>query len=379
MLTKQSLGKNLKAMGKKAAYFITSDDDFIAANRAREIFEELSKDALDEMSKEVIDGASQKVEDAARACAQTLQAAATLPLFGGAKYVWLRNANFFGDAKILKNEEVATTLAKLVEYLKKLSPENAVVVINASPVDRRSKIFKEFSAFAESEDFQAKDPISACSELIRNESAALGIRFEPGAAETLASIVACNPRMCVQEVKKLAAYVNFKGTITQKDVAEMVPIFGESDFFDITNAFYSGNLESALAVLKRYFFANKKASARPIITAIQKQNSILIQLRALMDSGEISKRAEPQPRGALEAAGAKYAEVFAGCDEKTPYNVFSQNPWYAGSKLAPIAARIPLKKLLDSQMRIAAAFEALLSPDTNDEAVMRDFFVRVMS
>lgn len=30
-------------------------------------------------------------------------------------------------------------------------------------------------------------------------------------------------------------------------------------------------------------------------------------------------------------------------------------------------------------MRIAAAFEALLSPDTNDEAVMRDFFVRVMS
>ena len=365
MLTKQSLGKNLKAMGKKAAYFITSDDDFIAANRAREIFEELSKDALDEMSKEVIDGASQKAEDAARACAQTLQAAATLPLFG--------------DAKILKNEEVATTLAKLVEYLKKLSPENAVVVINASPVDRRSKIFKEFSAFAESEDFQAKDPISACSELIRNESSALGIRFEPGAAETLASIVACNPRMCVQEVKKLAAYVNFKGTITQKDVAEMVPIFGESDFFDITNAFYSGNLESALAVLKRYFFANKKASARPIITAIQKQNSILIQLRALMDSGEISKRAEPQPRGALEAAGAKYAEVFAGCDEKTPYNVFSQNPWYAGSKLAPIAARIPLKKLLDSQMRIAAAFEALLSPDTNDEAVMRDFFVRVMS
>ena len=83
-------------MGKKAAYFITSDDDFIAANRAREIFEELSKDALDEMSKEVIDGASQKAEDAARACAQTLQAAATLPLFGGAKYVWLRNANFFG-------------------------------------------------------------------------------------------------------------------------------------------------------------------------------------------------------------------------------------------------------------------------------------------
>ena len=67
MLTKPAAGKNLKAMESKAAYFITSDDDFIAANRAREIFEELSKDALDEMSKEVIDGASQKAEDAEEA------------------------------------------------------------------------------------------------------------------------------------------------------------------------------------------------------------------------------------------------------------------------------------------------------------------------
>ena len=146
MLTKLAAGKNLKAMESKAAYFITSDDDFIAANRAREIFEELSKDALDEMSKEVIDGASQKAEDAEEAVLQTLQAAATPPLFGGRKFVWLRNANFFGDSKILKNAGVAAALGKLAEYLKTLSADSAAVVISASPVDRRSKIFKEFAA-----------------------------------------------------------------------------------------------------------------------------------------------------------------------------------------------------------------------------------------
>lgn len=379
MLTKPAAGKNLKAMESKAAYFITSDDDFIAANRAREIFEELSKDALDEMSKEVIDGASQKAEDAEEAVLQTLQAAATPPLFGGRKFVWLRNANFFGDSKILKNAGVAAALGKLAEYLKTLSADSAAVVISASPVDRRSKIFKEFAALGGAEDYQSKDPVSACVGVIEAEIKNLGVRFDPGAAETLASIVAGNPRMCAQEARKLAAYANFSGTISQRDVADMVPIFGESDFFDITNAFYSGDIDAALAVLKRYFFANKKASARPIISAIQKQNSILIQLRALMDSGEISKTQGQQPKGAIEAAGAKYAEIFKNCEEKTPYNVFSQNAWYAGAKLAPIAAGTTLKKLMDCQMQIARAFEELLSPDATDETVMRNFFVRAMA
>lgn len=379
MLTKPADAKSLKAMESKAAYFITSDDDFIAANRAGEIFGEISKDAADEMSKEVVDGASQKAEDAAEAVLQTLQAAATPPLFGGKKFVWLRNANFFGDSKILKNDGVAAALGKLSEYLKALSADTAAVVISASPVDRRSKIFKEFAALDGAEDYQSKDPVSACVGVIESEARSLGVRFEPGAAETLAAIVAGSPRMCAQETRKLAAYANFSGTISQRDVADMVPIFGESDFFEITNAFYSGDLDAALSVLKRYFFANKKASARPIISAIQRQNSILIQLRALMDSGEIPKTAGQQPRGAIESAGAKYAETFRGCEEKTPYNVFSQNAWYAGAKLAPIAAGMSLKKLMDCQMQIAKAFEELLSPNATDETVMRDFFVRAMA
>ena len=45
-------------MSSKAVYFITADDDFIAANRAREVFEELSADVFDDMSKEIVDGAA---------------------------------------------------------------------------------------------------------------------------------------------------------------------------------------------------------------------------------------------------------------------------------------------------------------------------------
>lgn len=72
-------------MQNKAVYFITSDDDFIASNRAKKLFEEHSADVADEMSKEIIDASASKAEEAVKACNDTISAAATLSLFGGKK------------------------------------------------------------------------------------------------------------------------------------------------------------------------------------------------------------------------------------------------------------------------------------------------------
>ncbi len=377
MLTSQPQKRTLTIdMSNKAVYLITADDDFIAANRAREIFEELSANALDDMSKEIINGTAGKVEESLEACRRVKEACATLPLFGGLKTVWFRGVNFINDTRQGKSEDLKNALEDLAEFLKSLDPEKVALVINASPVDRRKKVLKDIAKFAEYEDFQSKDPTSACVDILEREAKKLGVRFGEDALETLAATVAGNPRMAIQELNKLAAYINFNGEITAKDVSDMVPIFGEGDFFDISNAFYSGNLESALAALRRHFFANKNASARPIIATLQKQNSILIQLRALMEAGVLRKTQSPQPRGAIDAAAEQYLEYFGGSKEKSNYNIFSQNAWYAGSKLAPIAARIPLKRLLDMQMNIIWAFEELLARPNSDESVMRDLFVR---
>ena len=370
--------KLFKGMSEKAAYFITADDEFIAANRAREIFEELSRDVTDDMSKEVIDAAANKTEDAVDACRRTREACATLSLFGGKKVVWMRGVNFINDSRQGASETVRTALDNLAEFLAKLDANSAAIVISASPVDRRKKFFKDAAKFAECEDFQEKDPTAACVALLSREAEKLKIRLDPDAAETLAAIVAGNPRMAVQELEKLAAYVNFERPVTAKDVTEMVPIFGEGDFFDISNAFYSGNLDSALGALRRYFFANKNASARPIITILQKQNSLLIQLRSLMDSGVLRASPAPQPRGAIESAASRFAEFFGDLSIKSNYNLFSQNAWYAGTKLAPIASKFTLRKLIDCQMHLAKAFEELIVRPNSDESIMRDLFVRAI-
>ena len=144
------------------------------------------------------------------------------------------------------------------------------------------------------------------------------------------------------------------------------------------NAFFAGNLNAGLGALRRYFFANKNASARPILTALQKQNSLLIQLRAMMETGDIPKSASPVSQDAMVAASRRYSEYFES--SKSSYNVFSQNQWYACNKLAPIAGKISLKKLTDFQLEFARAFLRLIEQGSNsDESVMRDLFARCLT
>ena len=51
--------------------------------------------------------------------------------------------------------------------------------------------------------------------------------------------------MALQELEKLSVYLNGEGQIELADVVDMVPIFGEGSFFDITDSFFSGTGISA--------------------------------------------------------------------------------------------------------------------------------------
>lgn len=363
-----------------STYFISSDDDYLCANAAREIFEKLCADVNDDMSKEIIDCSASNSGEIVDACRRAMEGAATMSLFGGKKVVWMRGVNFFADSRAAKSEDGKKAISGLLDFLEKLDENVASVVISASPVDRRGALFKRLKAFAQSTDFKIDDSSQAAAELLQIKAKELNVGFAPGAAETLVSIVAGNPRMAVEELEKLAAYVGFGGkNISQKDVVEMVPVFGEGDFFEIAEAFYSGNLDTALRSLRRYFFTNKNASARPIISVLQKQNALLIQIRALMEDGVFRKSPTGIRKAEIEAAAEKYAEIFSDYSNKSAYCIFSQNAWYAGAKLAPLAANISLKKLMLFQTLTARCFEELISRPGDEESVVRDLFVRCLS
>jgi len=358
----------------KGAYFICADDEFIASNAARELFEDLSKDISDDMGKELIEGTALTVDEACEACRKVTESILTPSMFCPQKVIWLKGANFLSDSRSGKSERTAEAVEKLASIIKTMDAESTSVIIEASPIDRRKRHVKKLFEICEVIDLKSSDPSEACRSLLQTESKKHKVSFGKNALETLVGIVAASPRMVLSEYQKLCAYLNFEGTITEKMVLELVPIFGEGDFFDLSNSFYGGDLQVSLNALRRYFFTNKNASARPIIASLQKQNSLLIQIRALLDDRAVSMNYRGLDN--FEEAKLKYEDAFIDFSEKSAYNVFSQNSWYVGNKLAPIAAKIPLKKLIDNQMNFVEAFSELINRPNGDEAIMRELFIK---
>lgn len=354
--------------------FICGQDDFLVGRMGRERFDALAGDDTDEFSREIINGFAANIDEVGSAVGRFSEAVQTLPMFGGRRVVWLKDVNFLSDSVTGRSETTLNRVEELQRVLQSVKPEETAVLITAAPVDRR----RSFAKWCEKNaDFALADGGGDADSLvpvIQAEARASGVTFGPGAIELLQAKIGANARLLVEEVHKLAAHAD--GTqIEEADVAELTPNAAQGDFFETADAFFSGDLQWTLAALKRHFFAG--GDARPVLAALQNRNRILIQVRALADSGE----AKVGPRGvdglprAAQAHGAKFGEA-AGV--KSSHNLFTQNPWYVG-KLAGSAPLRPLRRLIDNQREFITAFEAIISRPDEQEAVLRDMAVRCLA
>jgi len=183
-----------------------------------------------------------------------------------------------------------------------------------------------------------------------------------------------NTRLLVEEVRKLATYAGEGAAIEEAHVEELTPNVAEGDFFETAEAFFSGDLQWTLGALHRHFYAG--GDARPILSALQNRNRILIQVRALIDSGDA--RLGQRGLDGLQRATGTYGPRFgAALGEKSSFNVFSQNAWYVG-KLAQGGKLPPLRRLIDNQREFVAAFEGLIGRSGEEEDVLREMIVRCL-
>jgi DNA polymerase-3 subunit delta len=355
--------------------FLCGADDFLVGRLARERFDALAADVPDEFAREVVNGFAGNVGEAAGAVNRFREAVQTVAMFGGRRLVWLKDVNFLADSVTGRAEGTLRAVEDLQQVLAAVNPAETLVLVSASPVDRR----RSFPKWCEKQaDFtlvggDGEAGGDALAAVARAEAQGLGTRFEPGAVELLLAKVGANTRLLVEEVNKLAAYAGEGEAITEEHVAELTPNAAEGDFFESAEAFFSGDLRWTLAALGRHFFAG--GDARPVISALQNRNRILLQVRALLDAGEV--RLGPRGLDGMPRAAAAFGRHFTGAAEKSSFNLFSQNPWYVG-KLAG-GARLPsLRRLIDNQREFLHAFAEIIRRPDEQEAVLRDLAVRCL-
>ena len=362
--------------GAKNFMFICGADDFLVGRLGKERFEALASEVTDEFSREIVNGFAANVGEVENAVNRFRDSVQTVSMFGGKRVVWLKDVNFLADTVTGRAESTLKLIEDLQEILAATNPEETAILITAAPVDRR----RSFPKWCEKNaDFtlvggDADSASEALAGVALAEAKSLGASFAPGAVELMLAKVGANTRLIVEETRKLATFAGEGAQIEEAHVAELTPNVAEGDFFEAAEAFFSGDLKWTLSALHRHFFTG--GDARPVISALQNRNRILLQVRALVDAGDA--RMGPRGLDGLQRAAGAYAGRFTGATEKSSYNVFSQNPWYVG-KLAGGAKLPPLRRLIDNQQEFIAAFEEIVRRPNEQEEVLREVAVRCLA
>jgi DNA polymerase III subunit delta len=353
---------------------VCGQDDYLVDRLGREKFEALAAGVADEFGREVISGYAANVGEVETAVNRLREAVQTLGMFGR-RAVWLKDVNFLADSVTGRAESTLRLVEDLQKILEGVRAADVAVLVTAAPVDRRRSFPKWCEKHA---DFTLAGGDAEGGEglggLALAEAKAVGASFGPGALELLLARVGANARLLVEEVRKLASYAGSE-PIGEADVAALTANVAAGDFFEAADAFFSGDLPWTLAALRRHFFAG--GDARPILAALQNRNRILLQLRALLDAGEV--RLGPRGVEGLPRAAAAHGDKFGPArGEKSSYNLFAQNPWYLG-KLAGGGPLPALRRLIDNQQELVAAFAEIIARPQEQEEVLRGLAVRCLA
>ncbi|MGC9450897.1 MAG: DNA polymerase III subunit delta [Oceanipulchritudo sp.] len=354
--------------------FIAGADDFLVQRKAREEWEGMAATVSDPHALEIIDGQTGNIEEVGKAVTQFASAVQTVSLFAPEKAVWFRNITFLADSVTGRAQGTLDEIERMQEVLGNYDQGSVRVLLSAAPVDRRKKAYKWFQSNGDSLFIETGKDDQGVKDMIVEEAKISGAHFTGNAAQILIELVAGNPRMALEETRKLTTYLGPDGgSIPPEMVSELVPSVGESDFFEAAEAFYSLDLEWTLEAIHRHFFAGH--DARPLISSLQNRNRLLVQLKAMQAGGLIRERVS---KAALAEAAERYGSWFEASPAKSSFCVFTQNPWYL-SRLAESLKKLSLKHLLEFQSAFRDAFLEIIDRPNEQEAVLRATAIRCLS
>jgi DNA polymerase III subunit delta len=363
-------------MSSDSFHVVLGDDDYLVRQRAKEIFDSHCEAFPDDLSREIIDGRADRVEDVEKILNEARSASQTLSLFGGGKLVWINEANFLNQSKTGAALGSKDALEKAKPFLKNLGESK--LILSACPVHRSHVFIKWLKSNSTLEDVAKQEKEDASFRRLAEATATeCGVTFASGSVEFLAGKIGGHSRLGVEETRKMASYLGKEGgSITEELITELVPDFGEGDFFEASEAFFSNDLKWALDAIERHFFHAK--DARPLLATLQNRNRLLIQLRVLADGGELDPN-QRLSKEKLEQLGRKHSHHFSDSGDKSTLNLFTQNPWFLG-RLIPIVKRFKTRALIDLQAALLESFEQLLiQPREQQVSIFKDLAIRTLS
>jgi DNA polymerase-3 subunit delta len=207
---------------------IIGDDDYLVRQRAKEVFDEWSKDFPDDLSREIIDGRADRVDDVERLLTEAKAATTTLSLFGGGKLVWINEANFINQSKTGGSQGAKNALENTKGFLQNLG--DSKLLLSACPVHRGHAFVKWLQKHSDFQDLsKGVKEDRAFRRIVEDTAQGIGCIIRHGVLSNIwRGRLVPTPGLGVEETRKLASYIGKEGgEITEQMIIDLVPDFGE--------------------------------------------------------------------------------------------------------------------------------------------------------
>ncbi len=359
---------------------VCGDDDFAVKQRARQAFQQWTAE-LGGMDHEIIDATAGNSSDALKVLGRLREALQTLPFFGGAKVVWLKDCNFLGDERAASSAAVTENLAELAQELKVFSWETVRLILSAGKVDKRKAFYKALDKLGTVETFAAwsandRDWSNQAEAHARKAFRERKKEISDEALSELVERIGPNARQLDSEIEKLSLYVGNRAEITADDVAAICSRNKTARAFALGDALGDRNLPRLLRCLDEEIWEMKFDSQRSEIGLLY---GLISKVRALLLLKEMIREGWVKPDGDYNRFKAQLERVPA---EKLPtdrrFNPLALNP-YVLYKALPQVKQYTETELVRAMDLLLQCNRRLVSSQTDETLVLQQALVQIVS
>jgi DNA polymerase-3 subunit delta len=282
-----------KAQGSGNFFAVIGTDEGLVREKALELYNRLTGGVDDGFTHETIDGIADNSDSAFEICSSVVQAVQTIPMFGGDKVVWLRNANFLSDNVTGRSQRTEAGVEGLRKVLEAGLPQGVRFLMTAHGVDKRRSFWKFIEKEAEVQvydriDTSRDDWQDQVAAMVEERASEMGLSFEKEALEIFVMLAGEQSQQIGNELEKLDLYLGpDRRTVTEDDVNRLVPLSRAAVVFEIGKAIQNGNAARAIQLIDQQLAADESAVGIMRASVISVVRN-LYMARLIMDRFKVS-------------------------------------------------------------------------------------------
>jgi DNA polymerase-3 subunit delta len=246
-------------------FAVVGSDEGLVREKALLLHNQLTGGVDDGFTHETIDGIADNSESAFEICSSTVQSLLTMPMFGGDKVVWLRNANFLADNVTGRSQRTEAGVERLRATLERGIPDGVKFLLTAQGIDKRRGFWKFIEKSAEVQvhdriDTSRDDWQDQVARFVTKRASELGLTFDRDALALFVMLAGEQSQQIGNELEKLDLYLGEeRREITEEDVRVLVPLSRAAVVFEIGKAIQLGNAVRAIRLIDQQLEADESA------------------------------------------------------------------------------------------------------------------------